>query len=161
MKHRHWIIIFAAAALFIGCAKTPNDPNKPDDTAVDKANARLLSDKIVDDMINSRSSDIRLLAEETFRASGSPAQFDQLLEQMKAAYGKPLEADYKTDEYFYEPRAVGGRKPTRKFWYTVKTDRFEKGTHFIFVNIVPDGDRLACSSFSTVTFPKGVPEQLK
>lgn len=115
MKHRQLIIMFIAAALFAACANAPNDPNKPDDSAVDKAAARTLSDKIVDDMINSRSSDIRLLSEETFRAGSSPAQFDRLLEQMKGAYGQPLEAEYKTDEYFYEPRAVGGRNRRANF----------------------------------------------
>ena len=155
------LIIVLIAALFIACAKSPGDPNKPNESAVDKAKARQLSDKIVGDMIGGNSSDIWLLSEEAFRTGNSQKQFGQLLEQMKDAYGQLQEAEFKTDEYTFEPRTVGGRKPTRKFWYNVKTDRFEKGTHFIFVQIVPDNDRLACSAFSMVTFPKGVPEALK
>lgn len=159
--YRKLTILLIAAVLCVACAKSSNDPNKPDDSAVDKVKARQLSDKIVDDMIGGNSSDIWLLSEESFRAGSSQNQFGQLLEKMTAAYGKPLEAEFKMDEYFYEPRAVGGRKATRKFWYAVKTDKHEKGTHFIFVQIVPDGERLACSAFSIVTFPKGVPEKLK
>ncbi len=161
MTHRQLIITFAVAVLFIGCAKSLNDPNKPNESAVDKVKARQLSDKIVGDMIGGNSSDIWLLSEEAFRTGNSQKQFGQLLEQMKDAYGQLQEAEFKTDEYTFEPRTVGGRKPTRKFWYSAKTDRFEKGTHFIFVQIVPDADRLTCSAFSMVTFPKGVPEALK
>ena len=160
MMNRKLIILLIAAVLYIGCAKS-NDPNKPDESAVDKIKARQLSDKIVDDIISGNSSDIWLLSEEAFRTSNSQKQFAQLLEQMTAAYGQPQTAEFKTDEYTFEPRTVGGRKPMRKFWYALKTNRFEKGTHFIFVQIVPDGDRPACSSFSIVTFPKGVPETLK
>jgi hypothetical protein len=155
------LIILIIAAILIGCAKSPTDANKPDDAAVDKSKARQLSDKIVDDMINGRGADIWLLSEESFRTGSSEQQFNQTLTQMTATYGQPLETEFKTDEYGFEPRTVGGRKPMRKFWYAVKTDRHEKGTHFIFVQIVPDGERLACSAFSIVTFPKGVPEQLK
>lgn len=160
MTHRKLIIMFVAAVLFIGCAKS-SDPNKPDESAVDKAKARQLSDKIVNDMIAGDGSDIWLLSEESFRTSSSQEKFNLLLDRMKLTYGKPLEAEYKMNEYVYESRSVGGRKATRKFWYSVKTDQHEKGTHFIFVQIVPDGDRLACSAFSTVTFPKGVPDLLK
>ena len=160
MTYRKLIIIFTAAVL-IACAKPPVDPNKPDESAVDKAKARQLSDKIVDDMMNGRGADIWLLSEEAFRSSSSGAQFNELLTRMTAVYGQPQEVEFKTDEYSYEPRAVGGRKAMRKFWYAVKTDQHEKGTHFIFVQIVTDGDRPVCSAFSIVTFPKGVPEQLK
>ena len=156
------LIVFTIAAVFlIACAKSPTDANKPDESTVDKLKARQLSDKIVDDMVNGRGADIWLLSEESFRESSSEQQFNQTLSKMTAAYGKPLETEFKMDEYFYEPRSVGGGKATRKFWYAVKTDRHEKGTHFIFVQIVPAGERLACSAFSIVTFPKGVPEQLK
>ncbi|MCY7377139.1 MAG: hypothetical protein LH472_14360 [Pyrinomonadaceae bacterium] len=158
--YRNLIVLLFAAILLANCAGKATD-NAPDASAVDKLKARQLSDKIVDDMINNRSADIWLLSEEAFRAGNSQEQINQLLERMTTTFGKPLEAEFKTDESGYEPRTVGGRKPMRKFWYAVKTDQHEKGTHFIFVQIVPDGDRLACSAFSIVTFPKGVPELLK
>lgn len=154
------IVLIIVAFLAANCAKTPT--NQPDAAAaVDRAAARQLSDKIVDDMINNRGADIRAKSETTMRAASSDEQFIQTLARMNLTYGQPLEAEFKTEESGIEPREKGGAKPMRKFWYAVKTAKHAKGTHFIFVQIVPDGEQLACSAYSMVTFPKGVPPQLQ
>jgi hypothetical protein len=49
----------------------------------------------------------------------------------------------------------------RKFWYAAKTTKYEKGSHFLIVEVVPDGGELAVSSFAIVNFPLGIPETLK
>lgn len=160
MAHRNLIVLLIAVVLAIGCAKTPTG-DKTGESVVDREAARQLSDKTVDDMINGRGAAIRANSETTFRATMSDEQFNQTLARMSLTYGQPLEAEFKFDESGYEPRTVGGRKPMRKFWYAVKTAKHEKGTHFIFVQVVPDGERLACSAYSMVTFPNGVPTQLQ
>ena len=49
----------------------------------------------------------------------------------------------------------------RKFWYAVRTTKYEKGSVYLNVEVVPDDSGLAMSGFSLVTFSDGVPQSLK
>lgn len=155
MTRRHLILLALCAALLTGCAAAPTA------STVDLAKARELSDQVVNDMLNGRGAAIRAKTEDAARAKSTDEQFDQALVRIGLTYGKLSLVEFKTAESGFEPREIGGRKPMLKFWYAAATDQHEMGTHFVFVQIVPDGARLACSAYSMVTFPNGVPKQLK
>jgi hypothetical protein len=99
--------------------------------------------------------------EQAFRNAVSEKDMKPMLEKIYSAYGKPLEVEYKKDDAGYRIYDTGERKPMRKFWYAVRTTKHEKGTHFLFTEIVPDGDSLACVTFSIVTFTHGIPPDLR
>lgn len=61
----------------------------------------------------------------------------------------------------YVGALIASRKPLRKFWYAVRTDRAEKGSYYQFVEVVPDGEGLACTSTAIVSFPMGAPDSFR
>jgi hypothetical protein len=99
--------------------------------------------------------------ERAFRDAVSEQDVGPMLGKIYAAYGRPLEVEPKNDEVGYKAYGSGVRKPMRKFWYAVRTSTRQKGTYFLFTEIVPDGGPLACSGFSIVSFPLGIPPSLK
>jgi hypothetical protein len=48
-----------------------------------------------------------------------------------------------------------------KHWYAVRTSKYDYGSHFISVEIVPDDGGYASSGVSIVNFPMGVPEDMQ
>ncbi len=81
---------------------------------------------------------------------------------MYAAFGgKPIEAEFKWDEAGYKMYTSGEKKPMRKFWYAVRTAQYQKGTVFLFVEIVPDGEGLASCAFMMARFGDKVQPQLQ
>jgi hypothetical protein len=80
---------------------------------------------------------------------------------MFAMYGKPLDVEYKMDQLGRKAGTGGYDKPMRKFWYATRTSKYEKGTVFLTVEVVPDEGQLASSGVAMVTFPMGAPSSLK
>jgi hypothetical protein len=115
----------------------------------------------VEDLTSARKGDIRSKLENTFQATIDERQFDSMLDQMIRENGKLLEVEFKQDELGTKTYPEGHTKPMLKFWYAVRTTRYEKGSHFLIVEVVPDGSSLAISSFAIVTFPSGIPSALK
>jgi hypothetical protein len=99
--------------------------------------------------------------EKTFQNGVNSEALNSIVQQMIEVYGKPMEFEFKQDESGSKDYADGSTRPLRKFWYAAKTTKFEKGSHFLIVEVVPDGDRLAVTSFAIVNFPVGIPETLK
>jgi len=159
---RKLFLILLAISFAVSCGSpAKNEQNVPDESAVDREQARQLSDKVVEDFKNRSYAALRADTETSFREANSEDQFRQMVNKMDFAFGKLTEAEFKFDEYSFEVDAKKQKRPMRKFWYAVKTAKHEKGTHFFFVNVVRDADRLAASEFSIVNFPQGVPPQLK
>lgn len=131
------------------------------DKAIDHEHARKLSDSIADNLLRDERANFRKLMEKGFRDYYDDASVSGLIDQMFAMYGKPLQFDYKMDELGRKTASGGYDKPLRKFWYAAKTTKYEKGTVYLIVEVVPDEGGLAGSSFSLVTFPLGVPPSLK
>lgn len=99
--------------------------------------------------------------EQAFRDAVPEKDMKPLAEKVYSIYGKPLDAEFKNGEIGYRMYENGVRKPMRKFWYAVRTSEHEKGTAFLFTEIIPDGKSLACGQFSIVTFPLGIPPSLR
>jgi hypothetical protein len=145
---------------FTACVRKDTVNNDLDRGSIDLEDARKLSDLLTTDLIHDRRSEIRATTEKAFRDVVDENQLGSMLDQMNESYGKPLEFKFKQAEL--GARAYDwGTKPMRKFWYAAKTTRYEQGSHFLVVEVVPDGDRLAVSSFAIVSFPLGVPPNLK
>ena len=84
------------------------------------------------------------------------------LDQVYAQYGgRPLEAEFKSEATGQKIYLDGTSKPMLKFWYAVRTTTEAKGKYFLFVEVVPDEGRLACTGFSIVTFPGGAPPEFR
>lgn len=141
--------------------KTPPSTQTPQDVVVDQKQARDLADSIVEDLLKDNRetllSKMEVEAREYYRLSG----LNEIVEKMFEAYGKPLSATYKKDEIGRKTGTGGYDKPMRKFWYLIETSKHPKESHFIFVEIVPDGVSIASSGFAIVNFPMGVPPDMR
>lgn len=148
-------IVLAALALgfLSACVRVPPD------NAIDPDKAREIADSLANILIKERVNSDKL--EKAFRESLSERDLDLVVEQMVQAYGRPMEFQFKHEDFGSKVYDDGTQKPMRKFWYAAKTTKHEKGTHFLIVEVVPDGDQLAVSSFAIVNFPLGIPEALK
>ncbi|MFL6334504.1 MAG: hypothetical protein ACJ754_14410 [Pyrinomonadaceae bacterium] len=152
-----------------GCAQVKRAPEPRGDSnqeavadsPVDQKKARELSDSLAKAVIEDRTKDLYPKMEQAFRDAVPENGMKPLLEQMYAAYGKPLEVEYKKDEEGFKVYGDGTRKSMRKFWYAVRTSKAKKGTYFLLTEIVPEGDSLACTAFSIVNFPLGIPPSLQ
>lgn len=157
-------VCFAVAAVYLsGCSAPRTAPtvNTTVGAVMDHSAARKLSDSLVDDLTNDRRENIRARTEKAFQDEVGERQFNLMLEQMLEANGKLLEHELKQEEVGSKLYADSQSKPMIKFWYAVRTTRYEMGSHFLIVEVVPDGDGLAVSSFAIVTFSQEVPPALK
>lgn len=123
--------------------------------------ARELADSTANDLLKDRLESLHPKLEKNFRNSVNNEALNSIVGQMIEAYGTPMEFEFKLDEPGSKDYADGTTKPMRKVWYAAKTTKFDKGSHFLIVEVVPDGDGLAVSSFAIVNFPIGIPENLR
>ena len=84
-----------------------------------------------------------------------------MLDQIYKAYGTPLEFDFKQAEFGTKNYPDGQVKEMSKFWYAARTSKFDKGDHFLFVEVVKDEPDVAFSSFAIVRFAGEVPPSLR
>lgn len=142
----------------IGCRLTLGSANE----TINLPKARAFSDNLVRLIIADKPTVIWQKMEARFRKEVTEAQIRPLLDQVYAQYGgRPLEAEFKSEASGQKIYPDGVTKPMRKFWYAVRTSTHAKGKYFLFVEVVPDDEVLACSGFSIVTFPGGVPPELR
>jgi hypothetical protein len=150
--------------VLVGCVKPPiitPASQAEADRAINIEKARKLSDAITDNLLKNNPSALRQLMEKGLRDYVDDAAYASLIDRMFDAYGKPLEVEYKMDELGRKTGEGGYDKPVRKFWYATRTSKYDKGTVYLIVEIVPDEGALAGSSVSLVTFAAGVPPSLK
>ena len=155
LKRIHALALLIA---FAGCIKPPiitPSSQAEADKAIDHSRARQLGDSIADNLLKNDRVSLRNQMEKGARDSYDDKSFGSIIDQMFALYGKPLEAEYKTDELGRKTGTGGYDKPVRTFWYALRTDKYKKETVFLTVEIVPDDGGLASSSFRMVTFPAG------
>ncbi|HEX7721701.1 MAG TPA: hypothetical protein VF397_06055 [Pyrinomonadaceae bacterium] len=131
------------------------------DKTIDHEQARKLSDLIPANLLKNDRPMLRDAMEKGFRDYYDDAAFASLIDKMFATFGEPLDVEYKMDELGRKTGADGHDKPMRKFWYATRTTKYEKGTVFLTVEVVPDEGHLASSGVALVTFPVGVPPALK
>ena len=129
--------------------------------SMDRTKALEFSNDLMADIIADEHQKIYSKMDPQFAQMYSAEEVPATLNKIQDAFGKPLETEYKSEEAGYWQYPDGAKKPMRKFWYSTKTSKAEKGTYFFQISVVPNGDKLACASFSLLTFPLGLPENLK
>jgi hypothetical protein len=124
--------------------------------------ARAFSDGFAIDLLAGRRTEAWAKMLATYREQFNQQQFEVVLDQMYQEPGMPLKADFKTQMAGTKDLgSAGGIKPMQKIWYAVQTTKHAKGTHFLFVEVVPDGTAMGVVTFAIVTFPAGPPPNLK
>ena len=154
----------ALVMTFAGCVKPPiitPSSQAEADKAINRGQARRLSDSIADNLVKNDRPMLRNAMEKGFGDYYNEAAFTSLIDQMFALYGQPLDVEYKMDELGRKTGTGGYDKPMRKFWYATRTTKYQKGTVFLIVEVVPDEGHLASSGIALVTFPLDVPSSLK
>ncbi len=163
MRFSNFIFLVLATCLF-GCVKPPiisPASQAAAEAAIDRAKARELSDSVAENLLKDDRLNLRNQMEKAAREYYDEKSFGSTVDQMFGMYGKALQAEYKMDEVGRKTGSGGYDKPMRKFWYAVQTAKYEKGSVYLIVEVVPDDGALAMSSFSMVTFPLGVPPSLQ
>lgn len=146
----------ALLVVLAGCAKPPiitPSSQAEADKAIDHQQARKLSDSISESLLKNDRPMLRNAMEKGFRDYYDDAAFGSLIDRMFVMYGNPLDVEYKMDELGRKTVTGGYDKPMRKFWYATRTSRYEKGTVYLIVEVVPDEGHLASSGVVLVTFP--------
>lgn len=151
----------ALAICLTACAPTVRPSADVNARSIDRETARELSDGFESALVKNDRKYVYSKLERTYRDAVSERQFNSTLDQIDSAYGKVLAFEFKQDEVGTKEYETGETKPMRKFWYAITTTKFQKGSHFSIIEVVEDGTSLAVSSFSVVSFPAGVPSNLK
>jgi hypothetical protein len=157
-------IFFVLATFLLGCVKPPiisPASQAAAAEAIDLGKARQLSDSLAEDLLKDNRVNLWKRMEVAARDYYDENSFGSTVDQMFTMYGKALEVEYKLDEVGRKTGSGGYDKPMRKFWYAVRTAKYEKGNVYLTVEVVPDHGGLAISGFSMVTFPLDVPPSLK
>lgn len=123
--------------------------------------ARQVADGVVADVIAERYKELFARMERVFQLGTSETALPSILEPVLTYGGKPLEAEFKAADEGEKLYPDGTRRPMLKLWYAVRTTKSEKGTYFMFVEVVPEESGLACSAFSIVSFVGSVPHHLQ
>ncbi len=152
--------VLAWAILSLACGRQA-PTLETEEFVPDSTTARIISHRVANDLIRDDRNILRDRMENAFRNTVVANDFDSIIDQMEKVYGRPIEFDFKQEELGSTLYADGTTRAMRKFWYAAKTTKYEKGSHFLIVEVVPDGPELAVSSFAIVNFPLGVPETLK
>ena len=157
------VLYLSATVIYLSGCVPPRiiSTNSTRELSPDLEAAQKLSSSLADDLINDRRSAIRASLEKRFRDAIDEEHFNAMLDQMIEVYGKPLDFELKQHELGSKEYDNDQTKPMRKFWYAAQTTKYEKGSHFLIVEVVPDDRRLAVSSFAIVNFPIGIPPGLK
>jgi len=154
-------IHLALAILALPACKQPTFSKRPAQSALDESKTRELGNSVATDLLTNNVSDLYPKLERDFRDSVTEKELSMIIEQMVQAYGKPLDFEFKQQESSSRVNAQGISQPMQKLWYATKTTMYEKGSHFLIIEIVSEGDKLFVSSFALVNFPLGVPANLK
>lgn len=132
---------------------------------IDFDKAKAISDGVADELVKKDINDLYQKLDVGFHLIvKGPGDLKGVVEKMDELYGNPLKYEYKmaqsgirTDETW--------QRPTRTFFYAVKTTKYPMGKYFLKVEVVRafDGGFLDVSGFGFFTFKEGteVPDYLK
>ncbi len=154
-------LLSLSLVLFISAC---GDPEPPPQKPVEYEAAKVISDAVAKDLLNDDIVDVYNRLDMGFKTIVKDANdVKKNLENGYIAPGRPLEFEFKISK-------IGTRvdgswvRPCRTFWYAAKTKKFEKGTYFLKVEIVPaiGGGPLDVSGIGLLTFKEGkVPSYLQ
>jgi hypothetical protein len=146
------VLLLALLPLGLGACREAT----PEFVPPDAADSRKMSDGLAESMVKSDSNDIYTRLDEGFNTIVSkPADVQRVLNKMYADNGQPLE--YKFIISQTAQRVDGPNiRPTRIFWYSVKTTKHPMGKYFIKVEVVKSlyGKHVDVSGFGIMTFEK-------
>lgn len=172
MNHRVIAIMCIFVIFGSGCRKTQSGLNESSDvgttqmdvvseSSIDQKAARAFSDALVLALIDMNGKGLYIRMENAFQKISKEEEMIEMLDKICAYSGKPLEAEFKNYEDGFKLYPDGLRKPMRKYWYSVRTTSHEKGSYYLFVDVVAEDNLPACTGWSIVSFTSGVPEALK
>jgi hypothetical protein len=128
----------------------------PEFVPPDAAESKVMSDGLAASLVKADSNDIYTRLDEGFNIIISkPADVQKVLNKMYADNGQPQEYKYITSQV--AQRVDGPNiRPTRIFWYSVKTTKHPMGKYFIKVEIVKSlyGKHVDISGFGIMNFDK-------
>jgi hypothetical protein len=127
----------------------------------DNSTVRQFCDGLASDIAKGDATAIQSKMSRDFRYDYTYEQFDAMLKQLEATYGKLKLYKFKMAETGIKKYANGNTYPMKKLWYAITTSKHKEGEYFLFIEVIADGSRMASSGFSFVTFPGGPPRQLK
>lgn len=120
--------------------------------------ARQISDAIAQDLINHNQD--RLWEEAGKSERERKTEFDEYTNRMIQVYGQLLEVRFKKYEFGTETN-LNGTNQAAKFWYAVKTTKYDIGTCFLLIDVASVNNTLLGQDFSIASFPSGTPQDLR
>lgn len=124
-----------------------NDPDLRMGLAIDREKGFEFSSEIVEDIIAERDEDIYSKMNELSRKTYSVDEISKTFEKINSQFGKLIETKYKTEEVGYWLFPDGTKKPMRKFFYSVKTDKTEMGKYLLQIIVIAEDENLKCAGF--------------
>ena len=128
----------------------------PEFVPPDAEESKIMSEGLAADLVKADSSDLYSRLDEGFNTVVSkPPEMQKVMEKMFAEYGQPQEYKLRTSQV--AQRVDGPNiRPTRVFWYAVKTTKYPSGKYFLKVEIVKSlyGQHVDVSGFGFLTFEK-------
>jgi hypothetical protein len=164
-----WAVMLLCGIVVAGCASRARPRPAPNITSPGEANgqaaaelsdAQRIAAEFVQELLSDRIAAFERM-ERRFRASYTQRSFEEAWKVLATTYGEPLVFEYKSEARGHRDYLDGAVKPATKIWFATGTTTHPKGQCFAFVEVVPDGDRLAIAEFAIVTFPMGVPPWLE
>ncbi len=160
MKYRFLFLICLIPFLFTGACTEPATPAiKP----LDFTDAKSVADAIASDLVQDDAADLFKHLDVGFQTMvKNEKEVKKVLGRMYAESGPPLECVYKISQSGIRKDGVWER-PSRTFWYSVRTKKYQKGKYFLKVEIVPafNGHPLDTSGFGILSFKDKVPDYLQ
>lgn len=157
-KFRVITALFLAAlpALFAAGCGSKSDTPIPE---IDFDKAKAISDAVADDLVRKDIKDLSDKLDVGFTTIvKGPDDLRKVVEKMYGLYGRPLKCDYKVAQAGVRTDATW-KRPTRTFYYAVKTTKYPMGKYFLKVEVARsfNGGFLDVSGFGFFTFKEGAP----
>jgi hypothetical protein len=156
------LCLVAVTLLLLGCVPSVNvssgSTDTPGPSSISQSEGRALADKFAAYLIAGDTASLYALLNTPYRESTTLA--DTHPEELYVLSGKPVEAQFKMDEAG-TTTSGSGAEPMRKYWYALRTSRYQKGTYFLIVEVTAESQGLVVHQYSVVQFTNGVPADLK
>jgi hypothetical protein len=152
------LLALAIAGCSVKTSVSSSSPEADATSPIPRAEGRELADRVANGLIEGNVAAVYEVMNQPFRDSTPLAEFDP--SYLYQASGTPLEVEFKMDDAG-TTMMPWGEVPMRKYWYATRTTEYQKGTFFLFIEVVENGAELECAQFSVVSFAGEVPPQLQ
>jgi hypothetical protein len=153
-----FLVLLAPVAVLIGLILNGKQFSTPPQAEVDYQQARVLSDAVADDLMKDNAKALFSRLDLGFHTIvRDEDDLEKVIKKMYGLYGKPLECSFKISKTGLR---VDGpwKRPSRTFFYAVKTTRYPKGKYFLKVEVVQafSGGFIDISGFGFFAFRDGM-----